>query len=786
MHGTSGLGPKERRVGSTYRLQLSPAFTFDDAAAQVPYLADLGVTHLYLSPVLEAVRGSMHGYDVVDPTTVRGELGGRKGLERLADSAHVDGLGLVIDIVPNHLGVGRPEQNPWWWDVLRLGRMSAFAHVFDIDWDPRNGAGGKLAIPVLASEEDAAALAVDRTGPEPVLRYHDRTFPIGRDVGGLDAERLHYAQPYRLVPWRSPVRSYRRFFTVDDLAGVRVEDPEVFAATHAEIGSWFADGIADGLRVDHPDGLADPIDYLRRLRELVGPDAWIVVEKILEPDEPLDPDLPVAGTTGYDALRELGHALLDPAGEPGLTDLHTRWTGDDGAVRWNSSSVLRLRDELAARDLRPEFLRLARSVREETGTSVPIDALAEAALAWMNEIPYYRDDYPVLHVPAANTGTYAHYRSTFGEAVPGQATATEAVAAARSLGRDSAHRFAQLTGALTAKSLEDTSYYRAARLISLQEVGGAPSDFGPEDPHPALSRRAVEWPAAMTTLSTHDTKRGEDVRARIGVLGQCSGDWATAVERWLPELPSAPDPVTGLFLLQTVFGVLPDDGAVTDDLRGRLHAYAEKAMREARIGTSWTSPDGAFEAAGHTFLDAVLGGPVGTEMAELVAGLAPHGRSDSLAQKLLQLAGPGVPDIYQGTERWEDSLVDPDNRRPVDWTALRDDSHPKRAVVRAALRLRRERPDSFVGGSYTPLRADGPGADHLLGFHRGPQGGSSDVAALATRRSLVLDRAGGWRGTRVDLGGGAWTDRLTGNVFAGRATLAEVLLEHPVALLVRE
>ncbi|MET9326655.1 malto-oligosyltrehalose synthase [Tsukamurella sp. NPDC003166] len=773
-------------MGSTYRLQLSPAFTFDDAAAQVPYLADLGVTHLYLSPVLEAVRGSTHGYDVVDPTTVRGELGGRKGLERLADSAHVDGLGLVIDIVPNHLGVGRPEQNPWWWDVLRLGRQSAYAHFFDIDWDPRNGAGGKLAIPVLASEEDAAALTVDRAGPEPVLRYHDRTFPIGRDVGGLDAQRLHYAQPYRLVPWRSPVRSYRRFFTVDDLAGVRVEDPEVFAATHAEIGSWFADGIADGLRVDHPDGLADPIGYLRRLRELVGPDAWIVIEKILAPDEPLDPGLPVAGTTGYDALRELGHALLDPAGEPGMTDLHARWTGDDGAVRWNSNSVLRIRDGLAARDLRPEFLRLARSVREETGTSVPIDALADAALAWMNEIPYYRDDYPVLHVPAANLRTYAHYQASFAEAVPGQATATEAVTAARSLGRDSAHRFAQLTGALTAKSLEDTSFYRAARLLSLQEVGGAPSDFGPEDPHPALSRRAAEWPAAMTTLSTHDTKRGEDVRARIGVLSQCADDWAAAVDRWLPQLPSAPDPVTGLFLLQTVFGVLPDDGAVADDLRGRLHAYAEKAMREGRIGTSWTAPDGAFEAAGHAFLDAVLDGPIGTEMAELVAGLAPHGRSDSLAQKLLQLAGPGVPDVYQGTERWADSLVDPDNRRPVDWTALRDGSHPKHAVVRAALRLRRERPDSFVGGSYAPLHADGPAADHLLGFLRGPQDGSPDVAALATRRSLVLDRAGGWHGTRVDLGGGEWTDRLTGNVFAGRTLLTEVLLEHPVALLVRE
>ncbi|TWS24908.1 malto-oligosyltrehalose synthase [Tsukamurella sputi] len=774
-----------RPVGATYRLQLGPAFTFDDAARHVPYLADLGVTHLYLSPVLEAVRGSTHGYDVTDPTTVRAELGGRKGLERLADAAHVDGLGLVIDIVPNHLGVGRPEQNPWWWDVLTHGRKSAFAHYYDIDWDPRNGAGGKLALPVLASGDDGAALTVDRSGPEPVLRYHDRTFPIGRDVGGGDPERVHYAQHYRLIPWDAPVRTYRRFFTVDDLAAVRVEDPEVFAATHAEIGSWFTDGIADGLRVDHPDGLADPSRYLRRLRELTGPGAWIVIEKILEPEEPLEPELPIAGTTGYDALREIGHALLDPAGEAGLSALHERWTGDDGDIHWNSGATLRLRDELAAHDLRPEFLRLARAIRRETGTTVPVDDLADAALFWMNEIPYYRDDYPVLEVDSARAHDRAVRAARSGGAVPGLAAALDAVVSARGLGGETAQRFAQLTGALTAKSLEDTAFYRSARLISQQEVGGAPSDFGPTDPHAAFARRAADWPAAMTTLSTHDTKRGEDVRARIGVLSQCPREWAAAVDDWMPRLPSPPDPMTGLFLLQTAFGVWPEDGAVSDALRARLHAYAEKAMREGRVGTSWTSPDGGFEAAGHAFLDALLDGPVGAAMGALVARLAPHGRSDSLAQKLLQLAGPGVPDVYQGTERWEDSLVDPDNRRPVDWSAA-DDSHPKQHLVRSVLQLRRERPGSFVGGSYRPLLAEGPAAGHLLGFQRGPHGGAPDVAALATRHSLRLERSGGWGGTRVDLGDDAWTDRLTGHVVTGRTAIQGLFLEHPVVLLVRE
>lgn len=415
---------------------------------------------------------------------------------------------------------------------------------------------------------------------------------------------------------------------------------------------------------------------------------------------------------------------------------------------------------------------------------MPVDDLVDAALFWMNEIPYYRDDYPVLAVESANTRTGAQYATTF-RAPSTTSAAMDAVIAARGLGGESAQRFAQLTGALTAKSLEDTAFYRSARLVSLQEVGGAPSDFGPADPHAAFARRASEWPAAMTTLSTHDTKRGEDVRARIGVLSQCPQEWAAAVDDWLPRLPSPPDPMTGLFLLQTAFGLWSEDGVVSDELRARLHAYAEKAMREGRIGTSWTSPDGAFEAAGHAFLDAVLDGPVGTALGELVARLAPHGRSDSLAQKLLQLAGPGVPDVYQGTERWEDSLVDPDNRRPVDWSAA-DESHPKQHLVRTALRLRRERPGSFVGGSYRPLVADGPAADHLLGFLRGPYGGTPDVAALVTRRSLLLARAGGWRDTRVDLGDGAWTDRLTGHVATGQVALGELFLEHPVALLVRE
>ncbi|CAM3693133.1 malto-oligosyltrehalose synthase [Tsukamurella strandjordii] len=754
MRAPTGLGPAGRPVGATYRLQLGPGFTFADAAARVPYLADLGVTHLYLSPVLEAVAGSTHGYDVTDPTRVRAELGGRAGLDALADTAHRAGLGLVIDIVPNHVGVGRPEQNPWWWDVLRYGPQSRFADVFDIDWSADNGAGGRLALPVLARDDEAPAVTVDRTGPHPVLRYHDRIFPVGPDPGGSGAE-IAAAQHYRLIPWNHATRTYRRFLAIDELAALRVEDHEVFAATHREIGSWFADGIADGVRVDHPDGLTDPAGYLRRLRALTGPDAWIVIEKVLPPGQSLDRALPVAGTTGYEALRELAHALVDPAGEGPLSRLHERHTGNDGAARTDSPEHRAIRADLAAHEFRPDVERLARTVRRETGATLPRHALDEAVLAVLNDSP--ADD-----------------------------AAIRTVRRAASLGGETAAGLTRLADALTAKAVEDTLYYRAARLIALQEVGGAPWEFGPDDPHPALAHRAAHWPAAMTTLSTHDTKRGEDVRARIGVLSQCPALWADRLERWSAMVPVPPEPALGLLLWQTLFGVWPADGAVTGSLRSRLHGYTEKAMREARSGTSWTAPDEAFESAAHTFLEAVLDGPVAAELTGLVHEIGRHGRADALAQKAIQLLGPGVPDVYQGTERWDDSLVDPDNRRPVDWEALRTGEHQKQHLVRTALRLRRERPRSFVGGSYAPLRGTGPGADHLLGFGRGPREGDLDVLVLASRRTLVLARSGGWRETRVALPPGRWTNRLTGAVHAGRMDLHVLDIEHPVALLVRD
>ncbi|MGB6277711.1 MAG: malto-oligosyltrehalose synthase, partial [Rhodococcus sp. (in: high G+C Gram-positive bacteria)] len=386
-----------------------------------------------------------------------------------------------------------------------------------------------------------------------------------------------------------------------------------------------------------------------------------------------------------------------------------------------------------------------------------------------------------------------------GEEQPELAAGLGALTTALISGAESPVRFDQVCGAVTAKGVEDCLFYRANRLISLQEVGGDPSRFGcsTEFFHLTNADRAKRWPAAMTTLSTHDTKRGEDVRARIGVLSQTPELWARCITDW-EELTPSPDGTTGMFLWQNLFGVWPTDGVVTSSLRERVHAYAEKAIREAALRTTWTDPDEEFESAVHSWLDAIFDGAVARSMSMLVEKLAPHGHSDALGQKLLNLAGPGIPDVYQGTELWEDSLVDPDNRRPVDYSVRRsmlaasnsaalsiDTGAAKLAVVRSALHVRRERPESFVGGTYTPIVADGSAAEHLVGFARGPVAGHVDVLALATRLSLGVSEKG-WGETTVTLPDGRWLDRITDVEHTGTVSVAAVFASLPVALLVRD
>ncbi|WP_420751479.1 malto-oligosyltrehalose synthase [Rhodococcus sp. O3] len=774
-------------VQATYRLQLrGDGLRFDDAAALVEYLAELGISHLYLSPVLTATVGSTHGYDVTDPATVSEALGGRAGLEALAARARSRGMGLVIDIVPNHVGVADARQNRWWWDLLQHGQQSRYTRYFDVDRES-DGTDGKIALPALGSGAGPDDLTVDRTGPEPMLAYYDKRFPVapGTDTG--TAAEVHERQAYRLVPWDSGLVGYRRFFTIDDLAAVRVEDPVVFDDAHVQVAEWVADGLVDGIRVDHPDGLADPTGYLVRLRALLGQDRWLVIEKILGADEPLDPTLPVDGTTGYDALNELAAVFVDPRGESALTEVSRRCTGTAEDAAWFHEQEVQSKRAVLTEGLAPEVRRLVRAVRRDAGTAgVDSGALREAVVAVAAALPVYRADYAPL------AGLLPRIVGEVAGARPELEAALQLLVRALSTGGEAAARFGQVCGAATAKAVEDRLFYRASRLISLQEVGGQPGRFAMpvSQFHLAWQERAQRWPQAMTALSTHDTKRSEDVRARISVLSQVATQWAAHLAEW-DDLAPSPDPAFGSFLRQTLFGVWPEDGAVTSELRGRVHEYARKALRENGTRTTWTQVDDEFEAAVAGWIDAVIDGPVHDAMTSFVGSVSRHVAAVSLGQKLLQLLGPGIPDVYQGTELWDDSLVDPDNRRPVDFDArcrlLADPAAapPKFRVVRESLQLRRARPSSFVGGAYVPLVASGPAAGHVLAFGRGPAADDLDVVAVATLHTVILDDIG-WEGTVLDLPSGRWADRLTGRTFAGSVPVSEILGTLPVAALARD
>ena len=745
---------------ATYRVQVRPDFDLDATADLAGYLAALGATDLYTAPLLTAAPGSTHGYDVVDHGRVGPQLGGEQARQRLVRALRDAGLGLVVDIVPNHAGVAVPAANPAWWDVLRRGRDSAYAPWFDIDWTrPR------ILVPILADDPDALdqLKIVDNE-----LHYFEHRFPIAPGTLSGDAKSVHDRQHYELVSWRrgNTEINYRRFFAITELAGLRVEDPIVFDATHRELLRWYEAGELDGIRVDHPDGLRDPAGYLSRLAA-AAPEAWLVVEKILEAGEEL-PDWPVAGTTGYDALREVSGLFVDPAAEAPFTALDTELTGGSD---WHEVAH-RGKREAATRLLAAELTRLERLAGPDTA-----DALAEIAA----NFPVYRSYLPAgaEHLAAALAATRARRRDL---------APTVDTLAARLADPDDelAIRFQQYTGAVMAKGVEDTALYRYTRFTALNEVGGDPGRFGvPLDAfHAAAAHRQDRWPAGMTALSTHDTKRSEDVRARLAVLAELPGEWAAAVRRWTATA-RLPDPALAHLLWQAAVGAWPIE-------RDRLHAYAEKAAREASTSTSWADPDPDFERALHAMVDVIYDDPaLHADVAAFAADITADGWSNSLGQKLVQLTMPGVPDIYQGTELWDHSLVDPDNRRPVDFGARRSllaridggwqppidaEGAAKLLVTSRALRLRRDHPELFSG--YAELRADGPASGHAVTFDRG------GAVTVATRLPVGLRRGGGWQDSALRLPPGERVDMLTGRSFDGEVLpLADLLETYPVALL---
>ena len=786
-----------RLFTGTYRLQLHSGFTLDDARATVPYLAKLGVSHLYLAPILTAVPGSVHGYDVLDHTAINPELGGRPALERLADACHDHDLGIVVDIVPNHMALVAPQwRNAPAWEVLRHGRDSAFAHWFDVDW---NHLDGRFGLPILGdtltTESAAGALTFDtgrpdegRAAGQPVLRYYDHVLPLNPDgpTSG-DLTEVLAAQHWLLASHTEAanVLNYRRFFEVDQLVAIRVELPDVFNATHALLLDLHHAGVIDGFRVDHPDGLADPAGYLQRLADACRPGTPIWVEKILEGHERL-PAWACAGTTGYDAAAVIDTALVDPATVAAVSEAWTATGGEPSLQLSTEQSKRQVLDQL----LQPELNRLHR-IAQAALPHLDRDALRRSLAELLVELDVYR-----AYVTPGSTpepALVAPLHDALGRVIAAQpALADTATALAAVLERpetapgdaeaaaDLSVRFQQTTGPVMAKGIEDTTFYRWHRLCALNEVGFDPAageQPGTDDLHAWATHQAAHWPLGMTALSTHDTKRSEDVRARLLALAGDTDAWSrlSSLAARASDQHGVDRP-TGHLVWQSVAGV----GRIAPE---RLDAYLTKAIREAKQHTSWLDPDDDYEQRALRLGRAILAGDeLGLAIAQALRDNRAAIRTVTLAQKLVQLTLPGVPDTYQGACRLNLTLVDPDNRSNVDFgahadrlTAL-DEGEPPASladevllITSRTLRLRRNRPELFLT-DYRPLDVH----EGMIAFARG-----DDVVVVAQR--AAHDALSG----AVPLTEGSWTDVLTGERYEGTPTASDLLSTLPIALLVR-
>ena len=875
---------------ASYRLQLGPELDFVGAAQLADYLAELGVSHLYVSPALQAAPGSSHGYDVVDPTRLNVELGGESGFRMLLQTLRKHELQILLDVVPNHMATRVPE-NRWWWDVLENGPASRMSRFFDVDW---RAAERKLAhrilLPILArqygQELASGEIVLERADGAFALRVGGQTLPIApRSVDALlrhaaqradsplleflahahgslplsteadpesierrhrhrevlrdllaraceedacvdraldasvarwnaDPDRLHALlerQNYRLAHWRSAARElqYRRFVDVSDLVALRVEDPRVFAETHALVLERIAKGEIDGLRIDHVDGLRDPRGYLEWLAA-AAPDAWVVVEKILTGGESLPEDWPVAGTTGYDFLWHSTGVFVDPAGEAPLTALYAELTGD--TRRWSEAvcdGKRRILRDLLASDLGrivelgAQLSERHRSFRDFTRGDLE-RALGEIAVAWPVYRSYARSGDAALD-PAAErclASALGEARARAGELDAELFQFLEAILRKRLRGpleTELALRLQQLTAAVTAKGVEDTAGYSQPRFAALCEVGCDPGAFSvsPRELHAANARTQRRWPRTLLATSTHDAKRSEDVRARLVLLSEIPERWSAAVRRWFARASrhrsaAGPDPKLEYLLYQTLVGAWPIS-------RERALEFATKAAREAKEHTSWHAPARDYEEALGAFVERVFGDDeLMADIAAFADELAPPGRLNSLAMLLLKLASPGVPDLYQGSELWNRSLVDPDNRRPVDFELRRrllaaaraatpeqalagaDAGLAKLFVIQRALRERRLHPERFAAHSqYAPLAAAGEKAECVFAFAR------SGLVCVVPR--LTLSRGAGWGDTALDLPPGRHRSVFTDELFEGGPhPLSRLLGRFPVALLSSE
>lgn len=920
---------------ATVRLQLHRGFTFDHARALLDDFAALGISHLYTSPITTAQPGSTHGYDVVDPTRVNPELGGEAALEHLVEALHARGMGLVVDIVPNHMGVGGAH-NAWWLDVLESGPDSAYAGFFDIDWQPPNPAlRNRVLAPFLGENyADALAggrlqLAYDDVAARLAIAYYDHRFPIAladyasvlgsgnadtathavadrfaalgairalrtrreradeardalRNLASTEAGAAHIAQAlrtlnaqpdqldtlmrrqhWRLAHWRTANDeiNWRRFFDIGSLAGLRMERAEVFEATHALLFRLYRLGWIDGVRIDHVDGLAEPAAYCRQLRRRLQAEhaarptdrragrPWIVVEKILTHDEPMRTDWGVDGTSGYDFMNQVGALLHDARGDAALTQGWLEWVDAPAAEALFSATAVPARRQILhahfAADLDAATSALhAVAQQQRASHDVTWHAIRRALAEVVVHFPVYRT-YATAHGRDAQDAALIH------TALAGAATCLRRVdrpvldwldawLGGQPAGQDrlrllALRRCQQLSSPVAAKAVEDTAGYRYGRLLSRNEVGADPDVFAMSASafHRAMQTRAHIWPHAMLTTATHDHKRGEDVRARLAVLSEQPAQWLATARQWRAEhvawlcrLPTgpAPSPAAQWMLYQTLAGVWPaaldwHDADAVRDLAERVAQWQEKAQREAKLRTDWFAPDADYEAASRAFVFTLLTGEAAPtflpSLSAFVRSIAPAAAVNGLAQALLRSTLPGVPDLYQGTDFWDISLVDPDNRRPVDYVArhraLRalhthagislasllthwTDGRIKQAVLARALAVRGALPAVFESGDYQPLPVTGSGADHVLAFARMHEAHAIvvivplHVSTLLGHGASLAFADGAWRDTTVclpaSLSHAALHSAFDGQTLRSpRLALGQVLAHLPVALL---
>ncbi len=887
-----------RVPSSTYRLQLHKGFTFDDAAAIADYLRRLGVSHVYSSPYLQAAPDSMHGYDVVDHQRVNEELGGQEAHERFCAKLGEVGLGQVLDIVPNHMSLGK--ENRFWWDVLENGPSSRYASFFDIDWQPQEERlRDKVLVPILGDQYGrvlkSGGIKVARQGTKFQVECADQTLPVSplslpvilaraaeyaksdtlsflaasfgrlpapeyvdrrtilarhRDkivlvdlLARLSAEESGIGdaidrsvaelnenldalddflnqQNYRLAYWKTADQqlSYRRFFDVNTLIGLRVEREHVFEETHALVIDWLKRGVLDGVRIDHPDGLRDPLEYFRRLRQF-APEAYVVGEKILEPGEFLRESWPIEGTTGYDFLNVVAGVMVAPEGMMELSSIYGEFTGqptDFHAIAHEKK--INVTQEGLGSDVNRltsifvEICEANRDRRDYTRAEVrrAIREVAACFAIYRTYVVPERDEITPedRHYILEATDCAKQNRQDIDGDLFDFLRDVLTMKVKGKLESEFLLRFQQFTGPVMAKGVEDTAFYCYDRLTGMNEVGSDPGRDGLSvgEFHSYCERMQATHPLTMTTLSTHDTKRSADVRARLAVLSEIPKNFASVVQRWSRMNnafrtkqgggESLPDRNTEYLYYQTMIGAWP---LSTE----RVQAYMLKSVREAKQQTSWVANNKDFEDALIKFIDYTMQyTPFMKELQQFVEKIKDAGWVNSLAQTLLKYTAPGVPDLYQGAEIWDFSLVDPDNRRPVDYELRRrmlrdleqitgdtagaqvmkrnEEGLSKMWTIHKALGLRRERPECFgAKAAYLPLEIDGDKRDHAIAYVRG-----EEVATVVPR--LTLKRGDNWKDTTVDLPPGRWEDRLSGAmVEGGTVFLKNLLQDFPVALLAR-